>query len=49
LDHVDAQKGRWSDTAAEAKGISTQYYWTGRGRDALEVAHDHGDLIHRRD
>jgi hypothetical protein len=39
LDHVDAQKRRWSGAAAEAKGISTQYHWLGRGRDALEVAY----------
>ena len=39
LDDGDAQKGRWRDVAAEAKGISTRYYWTGRGRDALEVAY----------
>ena len=39
LDRVDAQKGRWRDTAAEAKGIATRYYWIGRGRDALEVAY----------
>lgn len=39
LDGVDAQKGRWRDNAAEAKSISTHYYWLGRGRDALEVAY----------
>lgn len=39
LGGVDARKGRWRDTAAEAKGISTSYYWTGKGRDALEVAY----------
>ena len=39
LDHVDAQKGRWHDTAAEAKGISTRLYWIGRGRDAPLVAY----------
>jgi hypothetical protein len=38
LDGVDARKGRWRDNVAEAKGISTEYYWTGKGRDALEVA-----------
>ncbi len=39
LDRADAQKRRWRDTALEAKGISTHYYWIGRGRDALEVAY----------
>ncbi len=39
LGEVDARKGRWRDTAAEAKGIATSYYWTGKGRDALEVAY----------
>ncbi len=39
LDGVDTRKGRWRDTAAGAKGISTEYYWTGRGREALEVAY----------
>jgi hypothetical protein len=39
LGGVDARKGRWRDAAAEAKGISTEYYWTGKGRDALEVAY----------
>ena len=39
LDGVDAQKGRWRDAAAEAKGVSTRYYWIGKGRDALEVAY----------
>ncbi len=39
LDGVDARKRRWRDTAAEAKGISASYYWTGKGRDALEVAY----------
>ena len=37
LDQIDARKGRWRDASSEAKGISPAYYWTGRGRDALEV------------
>lgn len=39
LDQVDARKGRWRDAAAEAKGITTQRYWIGRGDRALEVAY----------
>jgi hypothetical protein len=39
LGGVDARKGRWRDAAAEAKGIFAEYFWTGRGRDALEVAY----------
>jgi hypothetical protein len=39
LDRVEAQKGRWRDAAAAAKGVSTRYYWLGRGREALEVAY----------
>jgi hypothetical protein len=39
LDQIDARKGRWRDASSEAKGISPAYYWTGRGRDALEVAY----------
>ena len=39
LDQVDARKGRWRDEAAEAKGVSTQRYWIGRGDRALEVAY----------
>src|SRR5215218_9098538 len=39
LDRSEARKGHWRDAAAEAKGISTNYYWTGKGRDALEVAY----------
>jgi hypothetical protein len=39
LDQVVARKGHWRDAAAEAKGIHTAYYWTGKGRDALEVAY----------
>ena len=38
LGRVDARKGHWRD-AAEAKGIFAEYFWTGRGRDALEVAY----------
>jgi hypothetical protein len=38
LDDVDAHRGRWHDTAAEAKGISTRCYWIGRGKDALLAA-----------
>jgi hypothetical protein len=43
LDRVEAQKGRWRDAAAEAKGVSTWYYWLGRGRDELEVAYGTAD------
>ena len=39
LDGADARKGRWRDAAAEAKGVYTKFFWTGRGRDALEVAY----------
>ncbi len=39
LGGVDARKGRWRDAAAEAKGVLTENFWTGRGRDALEVAY----------
>ncbi len=39
LDGVDARKGRWRLAAMEAKGISAEGFWTGRGRDTLEVAH----------
>jgi hypothetical protein len=39
LGGVEARKGRWRDSAAEAKGISTVDYWTGKGSDALEVAY----------
>jgi hypothetical protein len=39
LDGVDARKGRWRLAATEAKGISAEGFWTGRGRDALEVAY----------
>jgi hypothetical protein len=39
LGGVDARKGRWRDGAAESKGINPENFWTGRGRDALEVAY----------
>lgn len=39
LGGVDAKRGRWRDAALEAKGASPLYFWTGRGRDALEVAY----------
>jgi hypothetical protein len=39
LSGVDARRGRWRDAALEARGVSSQYFWTGRGRDALEVAY----------
>ena len=39
LGRVDARKGHWRDAAAEAKGIFAEYFWTGRGTDALEVAY----------
>lgn len=39
LGGVDARRGRWRDAALDAKGTSPQYFWTGRGRDALEVAY----------
>ncbi len=39
LGEVDARKGGWRDTAAEAKGISTEYYWAGKGGDVLEVSY----------
>ena len=39
LGGVDARRGRWRDAALEARGVSSQYFWTGRGRDALEVAY----------
>jgi hypothetical protein len=39
LEGVDARKGTWRDAAAEAKGVLTKNFWTGQGRDALEVAY----------
>ncbi len=39
LGGVDARRGRWRDAALDAKGTSPQYFWTGRGKDALEVAY----------
>ena len=39
LNQVDAKKGRWRDAAAEAKSVSTQRYWIGRGKYPLEVAY----------
>ena len=38
LGGVDARKGRWRDAAAEAQGILTEYYWIGRGSEALEAS-----------
>src|SRR5690625_140421 len=35
---VVAQKGRWRESAAAIEDVSLHYYWTGQGRDALEVA-----------
>ena len=39
LGGIDARKGRWRDGAAVTKGINPENFWTGRGRDALEVAY----------
>ncbi len=42
LEGTHAYKGRWRDdrdASLEKKGISPRYYWTGKGRDALEVAY----------
>ena len=39
LGGVDARKGRWRDGAAVTKGVNPENFWTGRGRDALEVAY----------
>ncbi len=39
LNHVAAQKGRWQEAAAQVKGVSTRYYWLGKGTSALEVAY----------
>jgi hypothetical protein len=39
LGGVDARKGRWRDGAPVTKGINPENFWTGRGRDALEVAY----------
>src|SRR5690625_5260580 len=38
LADVVAQKGRWRVSAAAIEGVTLHYYWTGQGRDALEVA-----------
>jgi hypothetical protein len=43
LEGTDAHKGSWRDerdASLEKKGISPRYYWTGKGRDALEVAYE---------
>ena len=39
LGGVDPRKGRWRDAAAEATGVLSENFWTGRGKDALEVAY----------
>ncbi len=39
LGGADARKGRWRAAAAEAKGVLTEYFLTGPGRDALNVAY----------
>ena len=42
LDGTEAYKGRWRDDRDASLGkrvISPHYFWTGRGRDALEVAY----------
>lgn len=39
LESIDVSKGRWRGDAAGGRGIDPVYYWTGPGRDALEVAY----------
>jgi hypothetical protein len=38
LEGVSATKGRWRDASPAINGLRSHYFWTGRGRDAVEVA-----------
>src|SRR5690625_794579 len=39
LDGISASKGRWRDAGEGADKLIPRYFWTGQGRDALEVAY----------
>jgi hypothetical protein len=39
LENSQARRGRWRSETAQAKGVRPVSYWTGEGRDALEVAY----------
>lgn len=38
LADVSATKGRWRDSRPKVSGLEPHYFWTGQGRDAIEVA-----------